>query len=479
MNVSESTKPTIAVAGGSGFVGTYVRKKLRNAYHFKALTRSKYIAESTPDKDTTQWEQCDLYSLPQVTEALKGCKYGIYLVHSMAPSSRLMQGNFKDLDLLLADNFIRAAEDAGLEHVVYLSGIMPSEDQAEYSSHLKSRLEVESVLRSRSVKVTVLRAGIIFGPGGSSFSILINLVRRLPMMVLPAWTHSMTQSIDINDVCRAFSKCLNEPEYRGGTYDLIGHEPMRYDAMVKRVARKLNRRLLTFSFPFNFFYFSKHGLSLLGNVPMALVGPLQESLRHDLSAKPNALSEVLEEGTTSFDASFALSVNGDGTLKPNPRSLTQKLDTEDLHKACRVRSVQRMPLPLGWNSQQVAREYSEWLTRKFVGIVSARINDSGHISFYLLGKLLLLELTPTPYSLSNLKRSAFYISKGLLVKKVEPLGRFEFRLFPENNCLIAAIHGYAPIMPWWLYSPTQAFLHLRVMRSFSRHLKRRNEQATR
>jgi hypothetical protein len=133
-----------------------------------------------------------------------------------------------------------------------------------------------------------------------------------------------------------------------------------------------------------------------------------------------------------------------------------------------------MPLPLGWNSQQVAREYSEWLTRKFVRVISAKINDDGRISFYLLGRLLLLELTPTPYSVSNLKRSAFYISDGCLMKKVEPQGRFEFRLFPENNCLIAAIHGYAPILPWWIYSCTQAILHLSVMQSFSRHLRRHN-----
>ncbi len=136
-----------------------------------------------------------------------------------------------------------------------------------------------------------------------------------------------------------------------------------------------------------------------------------------------------------------------------------------------------MPLPVGWNSQQVAREYSEWLTRKFVGIIRAKIRDDGKIRFYLLGKILLLELTQTPYTFSNLRRCAFYISGGLLVKGVEPKGRFEFRLFPENNCLIAAIHGYAPILPWWIYSYTQAILHLRVMRSFARHLQRHNLNA--
>lgn len=476
-NEAQSEKPLIAVAGASGFVGTHLRRKLSKDFKFKALTRSKFIAKGSPDKHSTVWHQCDLYSLPKLTESLKGCKYGIYLVHSMAPSSRLMQGNFEDLDLLLADNFIRAAEDAGLEHVVYLSGLMPDQPVETFSPHLKSRYEVESVLKSRSVKVTILRAGIIFGPGGSSFSILVNLVRRLPLMIFPAWTQSLTQSVDINDICRAFDACLKEEQFGGHTFDLGGHKPMRYAAMVEMVSKQLNRKFSSFFIPFNFFYFSKHWLSVLGGVPLSLVGPLQQSLTHDLSPKKNPLSEYLKEGLTSFEDSFALSVNTDGSPKPNPRSSTQKLDTKDLQQECRVRSVQRMPLPVGWNSQQVAREYSEWLTRKFVGIIRAKIRDDGKIRFYLLGKILLLELTQTPYTFSNLRRCAFYISGGLLVKGVEPKGRFEFRLFPENNCLIAAIHGYAPILPWWIYSYTQAILHLRVMRSFARHLQRHNLNA--
>lgn len=469
-----NNRPLVAVAGGSGFVGSHLRRKLSSDFRFRGLTRSTNIAQENADKHSTEWVKCDLYSLPKVTEALQGCRFGIYLVHSMAPSSRLRQGHFRDLDLLLADNFIRAAEEAGLEHVIYLSGIMPDEPEDRWSSHLKSRLEVESVLRSRSVKVTVLRAGIIFGPGGSSFSILINLVRRLPVMIFPAWTHSMTQSIDINDVCRAFRLSLSEADFQGDTYDLTGHRPMSYKKLVHRVAEKLGRSFFAFSIPYNFFFVSKHWLSLLGGVPLALAEPLQKSLIHDLRSRENPLSKALEPGLTCFERSFELSVTETGSPKPNPRSVTQKKDVIELQKECRVRSVQRMPLPLGWNSQQVAREYSEWLTRKFVGIISAKNTVDGRICFYFLGSLLLLELTPTPYSISNLKRSAFYISGGCLMRSVEPKGRFEFRLFPENNCLIAAIHGYAPVLPWWIYSSTQAVLHLRVMRSFSRHLKRHN-----
>ena len=43
----------------------------------------------------------------------------------MAPSSRLNQGTFEDTDLLLADNFARAAEAQHLKHIVFIGGIFP------------------------------------------------------------------------------------------------------------------------------------------------------------------------------------------------------------------------------------------------------------------------------------------------------------------------------------------------------------------
>ena len=223
--MSSSNMPLIAVAGASGFVGTHLQMRLSKDYRFRALTRSPNIVERHSGEKTTEWCYCDIYSLPKLTEALKGCDYGIYLVHSMAPSSRLMQGDFEDTDLLLADNFIRAAEAANLQHVIYLSGLLPKDDE-ELSPHLRSRAEVETVLKSRSVPVTVLRAGLIFGPGGSSFSMLVNLVRRLPLLLLPAWAKSTTQSVDIENVCEAFELCLRDSALQGGTYDLASHEPM-------------------------------------------------------------------------------------------------------------------------------------------------------------------------------------------------------------------------------------------------------------
>jgi len=460
----------VALTGASGFVGAHLRERLQQRFRLRALTRSSGVIATHPSDDAVTWQQCDLYSLPKLTAALRDCEIGIYLVHSMAPSSRLTQGNFEDTDLLLADNFIRAAESAGVKHVVYLSGLMPSAAE-ELSPHLRSRMEVETVLRSRSVPVTVLRAGLIFGPGGSSFRMLINLVRRLPVMLLPAWVNSTTQSIDIANVCDAFERVLTEARWQGGTFDLGGHDPMTYRELLHATARGLGKRLRSVDVPLNFFHLSQHWVAWFGGVPRTLVGPLQESLQHNLQAQPNALLASLTDRLVPLEDSLARSVDAHGRPRSNPRTLATTQDRQAIRRDRRVRSVQRMVLPTGWNAPQVATAYGQWLTQKFRGLINVIETADGRIRFYALGKsLLLLELEPTPFTRDNNRRRAFYISGGALNRPVDPPGRFEFRLFPESDCLVASIHGFSPALPWWIYARTQAVVHLGVMRAFGRYL---------
>lgn len=461
------------MAGASGFVGTSLRVALSGHYRWRALTRSEVTAEGGLMEDNTAWRQCDLYSLPKVQEAIAGTRYGIYLVHSMMPSSRLVQASFRDLDLLLADNFIRAAENAGLEHVIYLGGLLP-QDTGRLSPHLESRFEVERILRSRKVPVTVLRAGLICGPGGSSMRILINLVRRLPVMLLPAWTSSRTQSIDIRDVVRAFELVLGERDWWGGTYDLAGHEPTTYGRMIRRTAELMGKPRVTIPVPGNLVTLSCGWVSLVTQTTPALVKPLLESLKYDLRAGTNPLLERLLPEAVPFDQSVRDSIDPKGRALRNPRSRTQKLDRQRMKAQRRVRSVQRMPLPEGWDAPQVAEAYGEWLTRSWLIRVSR--DTAGVIRFYwYFPEILLLELEPTPYSRSGGRRRAFYISGGLLRRKVEPPGRLEFRIFPERRCVIAALHGFAPRLPWWVYFWTQALIHLAVMLLFSRFLHRASQ----
>jgi len=49
-------------------------------------------------------------------------------------------------------------------------------------------------------------------------------------------------------------------------------------------------------------------------------------------------------------------------------------------------------------------------------------------------------------------------------------GRLEFREVLDKKYVLVAIHDYVPTLPWFIYSFTQARIHLWVMKNFNRHL---------
>ena len=226
----------IAIAGATGFVGRSLSEQLAYKYQILALSRNP-LPESLATLPRMQWRQCDLHNLKQVELSLEEADVAIYLIHSMLPNLRLNQGTFDDFDLSLADNFGRAARAAGVKRVIYLSGLIPVNESL--SLHLQSRLEVETALRFYYPNLTVLRAGIIAGDGGSSFTIIYNLVRRLPIMVCPAWTHHRTSIVTLEDTVKSIEYCIDTPDTRTHTYDIGSDEAVTYVDVMRMTAKHL------------------------------------------------------------------------------------------------------------------------------------------------------------------------------------------------------------------------------------------------
>ena len=231
----------IAVAGATGFVGRSLVEALQGRGEIVALGRS-----ASPFRGAgaaVSWRRCDLFSLRETEAALAGVDTAYYLVHSMMPKNRLTQGSFEDLDLLLADNFGRAAAAAGVRRIVYLGGLVPDpEAEGEpLSAHLASRLEVEQALGAHGVPVTAVRAGLVVGQGGSSLRILVLLVRRLPAMLLPRWTRTRTQPIALDDVVAILVHCLEDEDTRGRVCEVGGPDVMTYRDMMRETASVLGR----------------------------------------------------------------------------------------------------------------------------------------------------------------------------------------------------------------------------------------------
>lgn len=470
----------IVIAGGSGFVGTHLMHYLSGEgsgnFEIEALTRSRKRAETPSELPQVRWSECDLFGMRSVEERLQGARIGIYLVHSMQRSARLVQADFSDLDLLLADNFARAAAVNGLERIIYVGGILPAVERARQSLHLRSRHEVERILGARGVPLTALRAGIIVGPGGSSIRILVNLVRRLRFMILPKWSKSPTRPLAVGDLCRAVGKVLDGSgdDYRGA-FDLGGPEELSYREMIARTAGVMGVKRNFFQVPIHAIRLSSLWVRVMSQSPAGLVAPLLESLRHPMPLRSNPLQEWLEPAAMDFETALAGSLDRERRhLLPNPRDFMLKPDRRQIRALSRVRSIQRIQRPAEWDAEKVANFYFGWIPKVLRPVIRTRIGENGDCRFHLAGVAApMLQLTFAAGNSSG-DRRLYWIDGGWLAARPESnrRARFEFRDVEGTGETIAAIHDFLPALPWWFYTVTQAPFHAFVMRLFRRYLSR-------
>ena len=457
---------TIAVTGARGFVGQNLVRELAQGNRVIALSRSQ--PGGLPEG--VEWRQCDLFSARSTRDALKGVDVAYYLVHSMLPSSELFQGSFHDADLHLADNFARACRDQGVRQIVYLGGILP---EGYISPHLQSRLEVEGVLKQFGLSVTVFRAGMIVGPGGSSWSMLESLVRRLPVMILPRWTKRSTQAVFLDDVIRALAAASVQSNLQGKTWDLVNGEALSYAELLRRTATVLGLRRRALGVPINSTAFSKRWVQLFGGQSFELVSPLIDSLLCDLPAPPvpAELSALIQY--RNFEGMAQTSLAREGLLqRPLVPYQAPKKKLRTILYVHSVRSIQRLPSLPERDADWIAREYMRFLPQIFRALIQVRIDeDNGKVGFYLSfmeKPLLLLQYIPQD---SDGCRRKFHIIGGFL-SATSNTGWLEFRQIENCRYTLAAIHEFVPSLPWWLYRITQAPLHTWVMGRFTQHLLR-------
>ncbi len=466
-----ASKPLVALTGASGFIGGALAQALRERFVVRGVGRGNAAPTGVA---VDAWQRADLFNLKEAEQSLAGADVAIYLVHSMMPSARLTQATFEDLDLICADNFGRAAAKAGVKQIVYLGGLLPA--HGELSKHLQSRHEVEHALGLYGTPVTTIRAGLILGGGGSSFEMLVRLVERLPAMACPGWTKTRTQPVAVDDVVKLLAFTAGNAACAGQTYDIGAPDIVTYRELLELVAQQLGVTRKMVPVPFFSPSFSRLWITLVTGASRELVGPLVQSLRHEMTVRDHRLATLANITMTPVHAALATALQQRSLSKQTARShvapsASNALATTSTQKnrASLVRSVQRMKLPNDKNAAWAANEYTAWLPHAFWKLLRVEVSAERECRFVLIGmKTPLLVLTYVP-DRSTEDRQLFYITGGML-SLPQQRGRFELREVGRTRTLLTAIHDFGPRLPWFIYRYSQAVFHGWVMSAFRRHI---------
>ncbi|MEN6441223.1 MAG: NAD(P)H-binding protein [Syntrophobacter sp.] len=294
----------VLVTGATGFVGGRLIRALS-----ERKIKSRCIVRSTAKFRTVCSDQiiadpmeADLLVPETLSRALEGVGTAFYLVHSMGGRFILENRKFARQDRLAAGNFVRAAEKAGIERIIYLGGL--GEMGQNLSKHLASRQEVGRIIESGHVQTIILRAANVIGAGGAPFEMLRYLVERLPVIVGPRWINTRCQPIDVNDAVAYLIGCMGLSETESREFDIGGPEIVTYREMMETYARVRGLKRVIVSVPFLTPRLSSLFISVLTPVPSGVTNPLLEGLRNEVICRENRIRELIPLRLTPLEVSI-------------------------------------------------------------------------------------------------------------------------------------------------------------------------------
>lgn len=293
---------SILLTGATGAVGgALLPKLLEGGNTVKALVRTPAQA-SLGDVEVVEG---DVLSGAGLDEALTGVDIAYYLIHSMGRSP----GDFELNDRIGAQNFAKAAERAGVRRIVYLGGLPPS---GGGSAHLSSRAEVAEILATAVPEPVHARAAMVIGADSASFTMLSQLVHRLPLMVGPKWIDTRTQPIAADDVTSALAR-LADFEAPPSDVELGGAEIVSYRQMMDRFARIEGRREpLIIPVPVLSPRLSSYWVRFVTSVEPALARPLIDGLKEEMIVRTPPPAGI-NDAPMNFDQAVERAMQESGT----------------------------------------------------------------------------------------------------------------------------------------------------------------------
>ena len=276
----------ILVTGATGYVGgRLVPHLLKEGYPVRVLVRDRLRIQGRPWTGQVEIVEGDVMQPSTLLPAMEGVSIAYYLIHSMRGGE-----NFQESDQIAARNFGRAAEQSGIQRIIYLGGL--GNPETHLSDHLRSRQQSGEALRSFGIPVTELRAGVIIGSGSLSFEMIRYLTERLPVMICPRWVFTRIQPIAIEDVIDYLIESLRIPESSGRIIEIGGADLITYGDMMTGYAKE--RRLTRFLLPVPVLTprLSSYWVHWMTPIPAWIARPLIEGLRNEVIVRDNSAREI-------------------------------------------------------------------------------------------------------------------------------------------------------------------------------------------
>src|ERR1700761_7092261 len=240
---------SIAVLGGTGFVGTrLVARLIRDGHRVTVLSRDREQHKHLFVLPGLSLQNCDVYEEAQLSERLRGNDVVINLI-GILNERGFGGGGFRRAHTEMTRVLLQSARSAGIKRLLQVSALKAAVDAP--SHYLKTKGEAEQLVRNDSggLDWTLFRASVIFGPGDSFLNRFAGLLAVVPWAFPLARPGARFAPVSVDDVVEALRRCIGGGACSRQTYELCGPQVFTLREIVERVGRLTGHRRFIVGLP--------------------------------------------------------------------------------------------------------------------------------------------------------------------------------------------------------------------------------------
>ena len=235
---------TVAVAGGSGFIGRAIVRRLAAipGMRIRVLTRDPEKArERLAGAEMIEFVAADVNDVALLTAAVAGADTIVNAVQFDGyPVENAARGlTFNRVDYGGTVALIAAGKAAGVNHLIYISGAAADERSPNPAFRAKGR--AERTLRDSGLGYTILRPSLVYGPNDRVVNGIARALRMTPVMLVPGTGRQRLQPLLVDDLAACVALAIGG-RGRNGIFEIGGPDAMSFDDLVRLVMEITGRR---------------------------------------------------------------------------------------------------------------------------------------------------------------------------------------------------------------------------------------------